>query len=190
MNKNEDKQMSFSNRQEFREWLTQNHDKSEGIWITFSKSDKVSSIKAGEALEEAICFGWIDGQIKSLDDIKYIKKFTPRRKGSKWSEKNKGLANKLIKEGEMLQSGLAAIEQAKIDGTWDAPKAEPISDEQISILTEALKGVEPAFSNFENMSRSVKATYTAHYLSAKAEETRKRRLEQIIGRLNENKKPM
>jgi len=75
-------------------------------------------------------------------------------------------------------------------GTWDAPKQSPISDEQIDILTEALRGYEPAFTNFQNMSPSVRRTYTAHYLDAKTESTIARRLQQIVSRLNENKKPM
>lgn len=180
----------FTTALDFRDWLTENHNNNKGIWLIFSKSNKLKSVKPDEALEEALCFGWIDGQIKQIDDEKYTKKFTPRRKGSKWSAKNRGLAYKLIKEGKMTEKGFAAIEQAKIDGTWDIPEAEPINDEQISILMEELRGFEPAFSNFEKMSKSVKSTYTAHYLSAKSDATKKRRLEQIIARLNENKKPM
>lgn len=183
-------QLLFANRLEFREWLAGNHADSRGVWLVFGKDGKLNSISSEEALEEALCFGWIDGQIKSIDETKYIKKFTARRKGSKWSEKNRGTAAKLIEAGLMTESGLAAIEQAKREGTWDVPKAEPISDEQIAILSEAIRGSEPAFTNFQNMSRSVRATYTAHYLSAKSEATREKRLEQIVGRLKENKKPM
>lgn len=185
-----EEQILFINQNEFREWLVNNSDSSKGIWLVFSKDKNVKSIRADEALEEALCFGWIDGQIKSIDEIKYVKKFTPRRKGSKWSEKNRGLALKLIKQSKMTEQGVAAIEQAKKDGTWDPPKPDPISDEQIANLTELLMGIEPASSNFQNMSRSVRRTYTAHYLSAKTDETKKKRLEQIIGRLNQNKKPM
>lgn len=185
-----DEQLLFANRLEFREWLINNHNKSKGTWLVFGKTEKLRTIKPDEALEEALCFGWIDGQINSMDEEKYVKKFTPRRKGSKWSEKNRGIAAKLIEDGLMSENGFAVIEQAKKYGTWDLPKAEPIDDEQISILTEALRGSEPAFTNFQNMSRSVRRTYAAHYLNAKSDETRKRRLAQIIGRLNENKKPM
>lgn len=185
-----EEQLVFANRLEFREWLVGNHINSKGIWLIFGKLGKLKTINPEEALEEALCFGWIDGQIRSIDEAKYIKKFTPRRKGSKWSEKNRDTVTKLIEEGLMTEKGFDAIEQAKREGTWDTPKPEPISDEQVSILIEALRGSEPAFSNFQNMSRSVRKTYTAHYLSAKSDTTRKRRLEQIIYRLNENKKPM
>jgi uncharacterized protein YdeI (YjbR/CyaY-like superfamily) len=185
-----EEQLLFADRVEFREWLVANHSNSKGVWLTFGKSGQLRTIKAEEALEEALCFGWIDGQMRSIDETRYIKKFTPRRKGSRWSEKNKRIAVRLIEEGLMTEKGLAAIEQAKKDGIWDSAKPEPISDEQIAALIEELKGSEPALSNFQNMSRSIRATYTAHYLSAKSNETRKRRLEQIIDRLNENKKPM
>jgi uncharacterized protein YdeI (YjbR/CyaY-like superfamily) len=90
----------------------------------------------------------------------------------------------------MTEYGTMAIEQAKRDGTWDLPNREPISDGQIEILTGALQGAEPALSNFTKMPLSVRRTYTAMYLDAKKEETRIRRLERIIERLNENKKPM
>jgi uncharacterized protein YdeI (YjbR/CyaY-like superfamily) len=95
-----------------------------------------------------------------------------------------------MESGKMTEYGMAAVEQAKKSGAWNAPKAEPISDEQIGLLISALSGSEPALSNFLKMSASVKMTYTALYLDAKKEDTRKRRLQKIIERLNENKKPM
>jgi uncharacterized protein YdeI (YjbR/CyaY-like superfamily) len=185
-----DDQILFTDREEFRKWLSENHGVSKGIWLVFGKAGKVKTLKADEALEEALCFGWIDGQLNSIDDAKYLKKFTPRRKGSKWSERNKGITSRLIENGQMTEYGTMAIEQAKRDGTWDLPNREPISDGQIEILTGALQGAEPALSNFTKMPLSVRRTYTAMYLDAKKEETRIRRLERIIERLNENKKPM
>lgn len=185
-----DEQLRFSSAGEFRQWLAEHHNRSQGVWLVFGKTPAVKTLKADEALEEALCFGWIDGQIKSIDENCYIKRFTPRRKGSVWSERNRKLAGKLIEEGRMAEPGFDAIEEAKKAGTWDAPKQSPISDEQIDILTEALRGYEPAFTNFQNMSPSVRRTYTAHYLDAKTESTRARRLQQIVSRLNENKKPM
>jgi uncharacterized protein YdeI (YjbR/CyaY-like superfamily) len=180
----------FKNRDEFRNWLIKNHAKSKGIWMVLGKGGDLKTIKANEALEEALCFGWIDGQIRSVDEEKYLKKFTPRRKGSNWSEKNKKLVDKLIQSGEMTEYGLRAVAAAKKDGRWDKPKPEPIKEEQIEILINALSGAEPALSNFLNMPMSVKKTYTALYLDAKKEDTRVKRLEKIIERLNENKKPM
>jgi len=183
-------QVQFADRLEFRRWLQGNHDKSPGIWMVFGKTSAVKTLKPDVALEEALCFGWIDGQITSIDETTYMKKFTPRRKGSKWSERNRAIAERLIQEGKMAEPGLLAIERAKKEGTWDTPKAAPISDEQVAILVEALQGYEPALSNFQKMSPSVRRTYTAFYLDAKSEATRAKRLERIVDRLNQNLKPM
>ena len=185
-----EEKMEFVDRDQFRNWLLENHNKSNGIWIIFDKTGKIKSVKPNEALEEALCFGWIDGLIKSINEEKYQKKFTPRRKGSKWSEKNKALTKDLTANGKMTEYGLIAIEQAKKDKTWDAKKSAPISDEQVNDLIKLLEGFEPARTNFLKMSPSVKKTYTALYLDAKKEETKIKRLNKIIERLNENKKPM
>lgn len=183
-------EVMFESRDEFRKWLLKNHNVSSGIWMVFGKAGKLKTIKPDEALEEALCFGWIDGQFNSIDEGKYLKKFTPRRKGSKWSEKNKNLVKALIESSKMTEYGMAVVEQAKKSGNWDTPKAAPINDEQVDILISALSGEELALSNFMKMPISVKRTYTALYIDAKKEDTRIKRLEKIIGRLNENKKPM
>lgn len=180
----------FADREEFRQWLLKNHNASGGIWLVFGKAGKIKSVKADEALEEALCFGWIDGQVKNIDDEKYLKKFTPRRKGSKWSARNREIVKRLIETGRVTESGQKAIDEAKRRGTWDVPREAPIEDSQIEILINALNGTEPALSNFLKMPLSVRRTYTAAYLDAKKEETRIKRLQKIIGRLNENKKPM
>ena len=183
-------QLVFENRAAFRKWLVENHKKNPGIWLVLGKGAKVKTLTANEALEEALCFGWIDGQIRSLGADKYLKRFTPRRKGSVWSERNRKLAENLTKDGLMTAAGQAAIEEARKKGTWDRPKPERISEAQINILTKALSGSPKALANFLRMSPSVRRTYTGFYLEAKAEDTRRRRLARIVERLNENKKPM
>ena len=185
-----EEQLKFSNREEFRQWLSANHDTSPGIWLVLSKSGKMKTVKAEEALEEALCFGWIDGLIKRIDDTRYIKKFSRRRKGSKWSVKNRKTAEELNDSGKMEKPGLAAIEEAKKSGNWNLPQRETATDDQVKILVKAINGTEPALSNFLNMPMSIRRTYSMFYLDAKKEETRIRRLEKIIGRLNENKGPM
>jgi uncharacterized protein YdeI (YjbR/CyaY-like superfamily) len=187
---NEAEQILFSNREEFREWLHKNHDTSKGFWMVFSKSNKLKIITAREALEEALCFGWIDGLIKSLDDEKYIKKFTPRTRDSKWSELNRTIATRMIECGKMTGPGQAAIEQAKKNGRWDAPAREPVPDDKIEVLVKDLQGADLALANFLKMAPSVRRTYTGFYLDAKKEETRIRRLQYIIERLNANKGPI
>ena len=128
-----DEEILFENRNEFRKWLFENHNTSKGIWLVFGKAGRLKTLKRDEALEEALCFGWIDGQYNSIDDTKYLKKFTPRRKGSKWSDRNKGIVNRLIEHGKMTEHGITAIEQVKRSGMWDVPKKEPISESQIDI---------------------------------------------------------
>lgn len=182
--------MFFADRSEFRKWLQENYDIGKGIWVAFCKTRKMQLLKADEALQEALCFGWIDGQIVSIDEDLYQKRFAPRRKGSQWSDKNKGLIIEMIANGKMTEYGMLAIEQAKRDGTWDAPKGEPITDKQVDTLVGALEGAEIALTNFSKMSPSVQRTYAAFYLDAKKEDTRIKRLANIIERLNENKKPM
>jgi uncharacterized protein YdeI (YjbR/CyaY-like superfamily) len=185
-----EEQLLFADREEFRQWLFKNHDTNQGFWMVLGKSGKIKTIKPDEALEEALCFGWIDGLIKSIDDTKYLKKFSPRRKGSNWSERNKGLANKLIENRKMTVYGMKAIEEAKKSGNWDIPRREAVTDSQIEILIKDLNGTEPALSNFLKMPLSIRRTYTGFYLDAKQEETRRNRLKKIIERLNQNKKPM
>jgi uncharacterized protein YdeI (YjbR/CyaY-like superfamily) len=185
-----EEQLLFSDREAFRQWLITHHDINKGFWMVFGKGGKIKTLTADEALEEALCFGWIDGLIKSVDDTKYIKKFSPRRKGSNWSDRNKGLADKLIKNGLMTDPGMKTIEEAKKSGEWLKPKREPVGDNQIEILIKALDGAEPALSNFLNMPLSIRRTYTGFYLDAKKEEIRVNRLKKLIERLNENKKPM
>ncbi len=185
-----EEQLLFTNREEFRKWLSENHSCGKAFWLVFGKGNRLRTIRPDQALEEALCFGWIDGQIKSLDEEKYLKKFTSRNKNSRWSETNRNIVARLIERGEMTEHGLAAIERAKRSGNWDAPKEAPISDDQVEILVSALQGHDLALANFLRMAPSVRRTYTVMYLDAKKEETRVKWLRTIVERLNENKRPM
>ncbi|MDE5973423.1 MAG: YdeI/OmpD-associated family protein [Eubacterium sp.] len=182
--------MTFTDREEFKKWLCVNCQSYDGIWLLFGKAGGPKTIKAGEALEEALCFGWIDGQMQSIDNKAYKKYFSMRRKNSKWSEKNKALANSLEQRGLMTDFGRKKIEEAKSNGQWDAQKPAAITDEQINCLSELLKEYEPAFTNFQAMSLSIKKTYTRAYLDAKTETGRKNRIVWMVDRLNKNLKPM
>ncbi len=185
-----DKILTFTNRQAFREWLGKYGAESDGIWLLFSKKRKYTTLSAGDALKEALCHGWIDGQIQSLNDNTYKKYFAQRIPKSKWSVKNKKLAQTLMEKGLMTQQGLEAIERARKNGSWDNAKRIIIDNEQIQIFKEIIHQYEPAYSNFLAMSHSVQGTYTGFYLDAKSDKTRKVRLEKIIERLNSNLKPM
>ncbi|EOS70487.1 hypothetical protein C818_01513 [Lachnospiraceae bacterium MD308] len=182
--------MEFANREEFREWLQENCLSGDGIWILFGKAGGPKTIKAGEALEEALCFGWIDGQMKSIDDKTYKKYFSMRRDKSKWSEKNKALTEKLEEQGLMTDFGRKKIEEAKKNGQWDAPKPGAVTEEQIASLSVLLEKYEPACTNFHAMSLSVKKTYTRAYFDAKTDAGREKRIAWMVDRLNKNLKPM
>lgn len=182
--------MEFANREAFRAWLSQNCLTSGGIWLLFGKAGGPKTIKAGEALEEALCFGWIDGQMQSIDDKSYKKYFSMRRENSKWSEKNKALVKTLEERGVMTDFGRKKIEEAKENGQWDAPKPAAVTEEQILQLSALLEGYEPAFTNFQAMSQSVKKTYTRAYLDAKTDAGREKRIAWMVDRLGRNLKPM
>ncbi len=157
----------------------------------FGKAGGPKTIKAGEALEEALCFGWIDGQMEKIDDKTYKKYFSLRRKNSKWSEKNKALVKNLEERGLMTDFGRKKIDEAKKNGQWyvSNPLAA-ITEEQIAHLSALLEGYEPAYTNFQAMSLSVKKTYTRAYLDAKTDAGRDKRIAWMVDRLNKNLKPM
>jgi uncharacterized protein YdeI (YjbR/CyaY-like superfamily) len=183
-------ELLFPTRDDFREWLKENAETSEGVWLVFDKTKPSKTLSANDALEEALCFGWIDGRIKSIDDTKYVKYFARRRSYSPWSGKNKKLVEALRNKGLITEAGENAIKNAVKNGRWDAARSEQPTDEHIESLTEKLRGISPAFENFCAMSPSVRKTYARRYLSFKSEEARERDFERIVDRLNKNMKPM
>jgi uncharacterized protein YdeI (YjbR/CyaY-like superfamily) len=185
-----EKTVTFADRQAFREWLGKFGTESEGVWLLFGKNATLHTLTAAEALEEALCHGWIDGQMQAIDGNSYKKYFARRMPKSKWSVKNKELAEALFKKGLIARPGLEAIERARKDGTWDSAERVVIRDEQIEQFRQIIQPHEPAYSNLLAMSHSVQRTYTGFYLDAKSDKTRQSRIEKIIDRLNKNLKPM
>ncbi|MDT2691739.1 YdeI/OmpD-associated family protein [Enterococcus gallinarum] len=185
-----DNSITFTNRNEFRDWLQEYGVSSEGVWLLIGKAGGPKTIKAHEALEEALCFGWIDGVMQKIDDKTYKKYFARRRKNSKWSEKNKALAETLESQGLMTDYGRRKIEEAKKNGQWDAVQSPKISEEQIYTVASLLKKHEAAYTNFQAMSLSVKKTYTRAYYDAKTDTGCEKRLSWMIERLAKNLKPM
>ncbi|WP_291291429.1 YdeI/OmpD-associated family protein [Enterococcus sp.] len=181
---------TFTSRKEFRDWLQEHCKSSEGIWLFMGKTGGPKTIKAQEALEEALCFGWIDGVMQKIDDKTYKKYFARRRKNSKWSEKNKALAETLESQGRMTEYGRRKIAEAKENGQWDAARSVVISEEQILGLSRLLMDYEPAYTNFQGMSPSVQKTYTRAYYEAKTAAGREKRLSWMVERLAKNLKPM
>jgi uncharacterized protein YdeI (YjbR/CyaY-like superfamily) len=183
-------ELEFSTRAGFRAWLEQNGATSGGVWLVFGKTNAVVTLSASDALEEALCFGWIDGQMRSIDQTRYLKYFAPRRAKSVWSQKNRALVATLRDQGLMARAGEDAVDSAKKAGTWDSPKAEPVTDSQVADFEAKLAGISPAQENFAAMPPSVRRTYTRRYRSFKTEEARERDFARIVERLNNNLKPM
>lgn len=183
-------ELVFPNREDFRKWLSDFCLSADGVWLLFGKSGGPKTLKAGEALEEALCYGWIDGQMQSIDNKTYRKYFAQRRENSKWSEKNKALAGSLEKQGKMTDYGRKKIEEAKANGQWNASRPSEVTEEQTASLAAVLAEYEPAYTNFLSMSPSVRKTYTKAYLDAKTEAGRLKRMAWMVDRLNKNLKPM
>jgi uncharacterized protein YdeI (YjbR/CyaY-like superfamily) len=185
-----DAYIQFAGRADFRNWLKDNCLTSAGVWLLFGKPGGPTTIKANEALEEALCFGWIDGQMKSIDDKTYLKYFAARRKNSKWSDKNKAIAETLEKQGIMTDFGRAKIAEAKQNGRWEAQNPLPVSDVQMAVLSDLLKQYASAYANYLAMSPSVQRTYARAYFDAKTDAGRAKRLLWMVERLTQNLKPM
>ncbi len=183
-------ELLFVSRGDFRAWLHENAETANGVWLVFAKTKALLTVSANDALEEALCFGWIDSQMKSIDRTKYIKYFSRRRPKSLWSEKNKKTIEKLRQKGLMTELGEKAVADAKRNGMWAAPKSGSITEEQVDAFAAQLAGITPAYENFKAMPLSVRITYTKRYLSFKTEQSRQRDFDKIVDRLNKNLKPM
>ena len=180
----------FKDREQFRKWLLENCRSGAGVWLLFGKSGGPETLKAHEALEEALCFGWIDGQMQSIDGNTYKKYFAERRPDGKWSDKNKALVNSLEERGLMTDYGREKIDEAKKNGKWDEVDLMSLGDEAIAVLSGLIEGYEPAYANFKAMPQSVKKTYARAYFDAKTEKGKSKRLAWIVDRLNKNLRPV
>jgi uncharacterized protein YdeI (YjbR/CyaY-like superfamily) len=180
---------TFRSATEFRNWLSENEGKSEGIWLRFvKKSSYERSISYSEALDEALCFGWIDAVKKPLDQTSWLHRFCPRRPKGNWSKINTQHAERLIQEGRMTPSGLREIEAAKEDGRWvnayDSPKnAEPPAD----FLQELAKNPD-AEAFFLTLNRANLYAIVYRLQTAKRPETREKRMREILDMLANGKK--
>ncbi|GAB4180683.1 MAG: YdeI/OmpD-associated family protein [Coleofasciculaceae cyanobacterium] len=179
-----------TNRQQWREWLDKNHHTSLGVWLIYYKvKSGKSSVQYSEAVKEALCFGWIDSQVKSLDEERYMQLYTPRKPKSVWSKLNKQYIQELIAQDLMTEAGLEKIEAAKKDGSWN--KLDAIEELIIPAdLKQALTANETARMHFEAFSNSTKKNILYWIESAKRPETRLRRIEQTISSAAQNKNPL
>ncbi len=173
----------------WEQWLEANHAASPGVWLKIAKKESgQASVSYQEALTVALCFGWIDGQKNKFDETHWLQKFTPRRKGSKWSQINRNKALELIDQGRMRAPGLSEIERAQADGRWDAAY-EPQSRITIPDDFQALLDQNPAAKAFfEQLNRINRYAILYRIGSVKKAETRQKRMAEFIAMLNEGRK--
>ena len=174
------KQVHPKTRDAWRRWLAENHGSSDGVWLVyFKKASGKPRIEYGEAVEEALCFGWVDSKGETIDDERAMLKFTPRNPKSAWSKPNKERVEKLIEEGTMTEVGLAAIATAKRNGTWSALD----SVEALKVpadLAKALAANKKAKGYFDAFSPSSRKIILWWIESAKRQETREKRVAETV----------
>lgn len=179
----------FATAQDFADWLAQHHDCEDELWLKiYKKSSAVPSITWSEAVIEALCWGWIDGIKKSLDDVAYAQRFTPRRKRSLWSQINREHVERLINEGRMQPSGLLQVQAAQADGRWQAAYA-PASEMAVPDDFMQALALEPkALAFFEGLNKSNTYAIAYQLQSAKKPETRQRRFDKLLAMLARGEK--
>jgi uncharacterized protein YdeI (YjbR/CyaY-like superfamily) len=181
--------VAFSSAKDWEQWLAKNHAKSTGIWLRFFKKDSgVPSVSYDDALDAAICFGWIDGQLKKCDEESWLRKFTPRRPKSVWSKRNREHAERLIRTGKMQTAGLQEVEAAKQDGRWTAAYDSPSKMQLPDDFLQELAKDPRAKAFFETLNRANVYAIVWRLQTAKKPETRQRRLATILEMLAKGQK--
>lgn len=180
------KTLQVETRDAWRAWLAKHHKSETEIWLIFLKVHTGrSTVPYSDTVEEALCFGWIDSLIKRLDDDRYVRKFTPRRSGSAWSESNKKRVEKLLADGLMTDTGLAFVDEAKASGEWDRKRTRPsMPADNLSVeFSDALKAHPAASRKFNALAPTYQKQYIVWIASAKRADTRQRRTNEAIEKL-------
>ena len=179
----------FASAGAWEAWLEENHGASDGLWIKFArKGSGIESISFTEALNVALCYGWIDSQANGFDDQYWLQRFTPRRSRSKWSKRNRDKARRLIAEGRMKPAGLREVERARADGRWDAaydPQSTATVPEDLRRELEKDVGAREFFATLDSANRYA----ILHRIQdARRPETRARRIEKYVAMLHDAKR--
>ena len=183
------KELYFTDRAKWRRWLSRHHTKEAGIWLVFyKKGTSRPTIDYEDAVEEALCFGWIDSIIKKLDGQKYIRKFTPRKDKSGWSKLNKKRADKMIEQGRITEAGLSLIKKAKKTGLWDQDPRPQISFDIPPEFAKALARNKKAKEYFDRLAPTYRRQYIGWLVMAKRPETKERRIAESIALLEKGQK--
>lgn len=181
--------LPFANKKKWTDWLAKQHDKSSGVWLKLAKKDSgIASVTYDEAVESALCYGWIDGQKKGFDDKFWLQKFTPRGPKSIWSKINTEKAERLIKSGEMKPAGLKTIEAAKKDGRW----ARAYESQKNILVPEdfqsALDKNKKAKTFFGTLKSAERYSFLFRIQTAKKAETRAKLIQKFVEMLEKNEK--
>jgi uncharacterized protein YdeI (YjbR/CyaY-like superfamily) len=181
--------LSFESSGAMQKWLEENHNDSQGIWLRiYKKKSGVESINYDMALDEALCYGWIDGQLKSYDEQSFIQKFTPRRNRSMWSKRNIEHVQRLENDGRMKPAGRKEVEAAKADGRMDVAYDSPANANVPEDLLNALSKDSKSAEFFNKLSKTNKYAITWRLQTAKKLETRQKRIKEILDMLAKGKK--
>ncbi len=176
-----DETIEFTSEGQWEEWLSKNHSRSSGIWIRFFKKDSgVSTISTSQALDVALCYGWITGQAKPYDEKSWLNRFVPRRPKSIWSRINTQHAERLIREGRMKPAGLREIERAKRDGRWDRAYTPPGLAKLPEDFVRELRKNKKAETFFNTLNKANIYSVVFRLENAASSEKRKAKISQII----------
>jgi uncharacterized protein YdeI (YjbR/CyaY-like superfamily) len=178
-------ELMVKDQRTWRRWLGRNHARTDGVWLVLAKKSTTepTSLTYDQALAEALCYGWIDGQLRTRDNGTYRQRFTPRRQRSGWSKRNVQLVEKLIAEKRMTPAGLAAVERAKGDGSWERAYAGAASIEVPEDLASALAANRKAAAKFKRLSSQNRYAILYRVQTAKRAETRARRIAEFVAML-------
>ncbi len=181
--------IAFADTNAWKTWLDKNYADPVGVWIKIAKKNSgIQSITYTEALDEALCYGWIDGLKRRYDEVYFLQKFTPRRKRSLWSKVNIGKVETLITAGRMQPAGMTQIELAKADGRWDAAYESQANATVPDDLATALEQHPAAKVFFDSLTKAEKYSVLWRLMTAQAPQIRSKRLDIMIERLAQNKK--
>lgn len=183
-------ELEVKNRREWRAWLRKHHAASDGVELVFFKKHTGrQSIEYADALEEALCFGWIDGLKRRIDDERYSFRFTPRKPRSRWSPRNIEMAQELIAKKKMAPAGLAAFERRR---EYAPETLERIAEPEPSLspaLEKAIRSHRKAWKHFNDLAPGYRKRYVQWLMAAKRPETREKRLAEVIAELEAGRKP-
>ncbi len=178
-------ELIVSNVAAWRSWLAERRADSDGVWLVLAKkgTTRPTSLTYEQALEEALCWGWVDGRLARRDDGTFRRRFSPRRAGSAWSKRNIAIIERLTADGRMRPAGLRVVERAKDDGTWDAGYGGAASSEVPDDLERALAANPRASKTFALLDKANRYSILYRVTAARRPDTRARRIERLVDKL-------